>query len=108
MLLEVKEAIYQMGLLKSPSQDGMPALFCHKYWNIIGSDVTELVLNFLNNGDFLDEINQTFIALIHKIQAPQNMSQLRPISLCNVIYKIISRVLTNTPSFFAISYFIFS
>ena len=62
--LEAKEAIYQMGPLKSLGHDGMPALFYHKYRNIIGSNVTQAILN---NGDFLDEINQTYIVLIPKV-----------------------------------------
>ena len=44
--LEVEEAVLQMSPLKSPDPDGMPALFYQKYWNIIGHDVTEVVLEF--------------------------------------------------------------
>ena len=55
--LEVKKAIHQMGPLKSPGLDGMFALFYQKYWHIVGNDTTNIVLNFLNNVDFIYEIN---------------------------------------------------
>ena len=53
------------------------------------------VLEFLNNGHMLLELNHTHIVLIPKIKNPVKMSDFRPISLCNVIYKIIAKVLAN-------------
>lgn len=73
----------------------MTTYFFHKYWNLIRIEVTHAVLNFLNNGDFINVINETFIALIPKVPNAQNMKQFRPISLCNVFYKIISKVIAN-------------
>ena len=69
--------------------------FFQKYWNLVGNEVTHAILNFLNKGDFIDGINETFIALIPKLPNAQNMRQFKPISLCNVFYKIISKVLAN-------------
>lgn len=53
------------------------------------------MLDFLNNGTMLPEINYTHIVLIPKIKSLERISYYRPISLCNVIYKIISKVLAN-------------
>jgi hypothetical protein len=53
------------------------------------------VLDFLNGGDMPDKMNNTIICLIPKVKNPQEMKQFRPISLCNVVYRICSKVLAN-------------
>jgi hypothetical protein len=53
------------------------------------------VLNFLNGGQMPEGVNQTTIVLIPKIKNPQELKSFRPISLCNVIYKLCSKVLAN-------------
>lgn len=50
---------------------------------------------FLETGEMLYESNFTYIALIPKVNKPQDPSQLRPIALCNVVYKISSKVIAN-------------
>ena len=93
--LEVKEVLFQMGPTKSPRPNGMPALFYQNYWHVVGDDVTKAVLNILNGNDSLHEINHTYIVLIPKIKSPQDLSHFRPISLCNVIYKLVSKTIAN-------------
>ena len=92
---EVKMALFQMRPTKAPRPDGMNALFYQKFWHVVGNDVTNVVLDFLNTGNMLPEINYTHIFLIPKVKSLEKMSDFRPISLCNVIYKIISKVLAN-------------
>ena len=92
---EVTAAIKEMAPLKAPGPDGMPPLFFQTYWLDIGTDITEAVLSSLNSGSLLKSINHTFISLIPKVKNPERVTEFRPISLCNVIYKIISKVIAN-------------
>ena len=58
-------------------------------------DVSQAVLSCLNSGSLLKSINHTFITLVPKVQSPKRVTDFRPISLCNVIYKIVSKVIAN-------------
>ena len=92
---EIEHAIFQMSLLKAPGSNGMSPIFYQKYWNIVGPRVIVGVLSCLQDGVLLHRINHTNICLIPKGQNPETVKDFRPISLCNVLYKIIAKVLAN-------------
>ena len=92
---EVDIDIRQMAPLKTPGLDGMPPIFYQNFWQDIGMKISDAVLSCLNSSTFLKSINHTFITLIPKVTNPEIVAQFRPISLCNVIYKILSKVLAN-------------
>lgn len=90
---EVKKAVFSIGGLKAPGPDGYNALFYQKYWDTVGEDVTKAVQIFFHSGCMFRELNSTDIVLIPKVKVPEKVSQFRPISLCNVSNKIISKIL---------------
>ena len=92
---EVVQAVHSMHPTKAPSLDDMSAIFYQKYWDVIGNDIINIVLNVLNSNASVAPLNQTNIALIPKTNSPTKMNEFQPISLCNVSYKIISKVLAN-------------
>ena len=69
--------------------------FFQKYWNIVGTDFYQGILEFFRTGRMLKEINHTFITLISKNDNPSLTSHYRPISLCSTFYKTIAKVLVN-------------
>lgn len=93
--LEVKEAIFQMHPLKAPEPNGLPALFFQKYWHIVGGEVQNYALDVLNNGRSPEDMNKTYIALIPKCKSPSSPKDFRPISLCNVVMKIVTKTIAN-------------
>uniref|UniRef100_A0A2N9FAQ7 Reverse transcriptase domain-containing protein n=1 Tax=Fagus sylvatica TaxID=28930 RepID=A0A2N9FAQ7_FAGSY len=88
---EIKETLFSMSSHKSPSPDGSPHFFKH-YWRFVNKEVVEAVKNFFQSGRLLKQINHTFIALIPKVEGAASVNQFKPISLCNVIYKLISKI----------------
>ena len=93
--IEVHKALKQMYPLKSPGPDNMPLLFFQHFWPTIGSVVTKIVLDFLNLGTIPPKFIETHIVLVTKNKDPKHITNYRPISLCNVIYKLASKVLAN-------------
>ncbi|XP_022014976.1 uncharacterized protein LOC110914495 [Helianthus annuus] len=92
---EVKAAIFSINENKAPGPDGFTSEFFRKSWSIVGGDVTAAIIDFFQSGRLLQEINHTFLALIPKVSTPGIVTDYRPISCCNVIYKGISKIITN-------------
>ncbi|GJU07090.1 retrovirus-related pol polyprotein from transposon TNT 1-94, partial [Tanacetum coccineum] len=92
---EIKVAMFSIGDDRAPGSDGYSSAFFKKGWDIIGSDVCHAIRYFFVSGRLLKEINHNFIALIPKVPTPLKVNEYRPISCCNVIYKCISKILTN-------------
>lgn len=69
-------------------------MFYHKNWSTIGNEVCHFKV--LNHKKSLECVNDTFITLIPKIKDAQRVGEYRPISLCNVIYKLVAKDLANT------------
>lgn len=79
----------------TPGPDGLNPAFYHKFWSVVGEDVTNVMRRFMNEGILPEGLNDTIVVLIPKKSRPETMGDLRPISLCNVLYKVISKVLAN-------------
>ena len=62
---------------------------------ILGADITKEVKNLLMGGAMPEGWNDTMVVLIPKVPSPEWLKDLRPISLCNVVYKIASKVSSN-------------
>lgn len=92
---EILHAVRSIGASKAPGPDGITALFYQTYWSIVKHDVVATVQHFFASGYLLRSLNHTNIVLIPKKDNPTLASRYRPISLCNVLYKFISKILAT-------------
>ena len=92
---EIVFALKQTHPTKALRPDGMSTVLYQKYWGIVGDNVVNMVLNVLNHNLPIGDLNKTNIALVLKTKSPKHMTEFKPISLCNVIYKLILKTLAN-------------
>ena len=92
---EIRKIVFETNSLKAPGPDGLLGLIYKYYWDTVGEQVILAVQSFFRNGWILKEFNQTFIVLIPKVKGAHNLNKFQPISLCNVCYKIIPKILVK-------------
>src|ERR1044072_5914040 len=92
---EVRQDVMSMHSFKAPGVDGFQAFFYKRYWHILGTDLHHMVAEAFRNSEADPALLETLIVLIPKVQNPVRFKELRPISLCNVAYKVITKVLVN-------------
>ena len=94
-LLELEKVVFNMKKGKAPGPDGFPIEFFQEFWEIIKFDLLEVVQESHRNKQMLKSLNSTFLALIPKKEEANRLDQFRPIALCNVVYKIITKLIAE-------------
>ena len=92
---DVWDVIFVMDNNKSSGPNGYNVFFFKKAWNIIGDDIFVAINEFFIIGKILKQINHAIIALILKTDHASQVNHFRPISCCNLLYKIVSKILAN-------------
>ncbi|KAG7588439.1 Reverse transcriptase domain [Arabidopsis suecica] len=92
---EIKKEVFSLPRNKSPGPDGYTGEFFRATWDIIGDDLTRAVKEFFSSGQILKQWNATAITLIPKRVGADKIGEFRPISCCNAVYKIVSKILAR-------------
>lgn len=92
---EVTSTLFSLPRNKAPGPDGFTADFFVSSWAIVGPSLIEAVTDFFKTGKLIKQVNATILALIPKTVTTDKLRDFRPISCCNTIYKVISRILAK-------------
>nr|GEY44936.1 RNA-directed DNA polymerase, eukaryota, reverse transcriptase zinc-binding domain protein [Tanacetum cinerariifolium] len=92
---EIKRAVWDCGIDKSPGPDGFTFGFYRRFWNLIQNDVYDAVKYFFTYEVIPKGCNSSFIALILKILDVNTVKDFGPISLIGSLYKIVAKILAK-------------
>lgn len=92
---DLRTTLFNMGALKDRGDDEFPTLFFQKYWDVNSPNSHGFIEQVWSNPETIKEVNNTLIVFIPKIDKPEFVSQYRPISLCIIVYKLVTNVTVN-------------
>ncbi|XP_026419847.1 uncharacterized protein LOC113315813 [Papaver somniferum] len=90
---EIHQALMTMEPWTSPGPDGFPPGFYQTQWQVVNADVCKMIKSFFHSGFLVQQLNNTIVSLIPKVQIANKPKYFRPIALCNTVYKIISKII---------------
>lgn len=92
---EIRWAVFALGPTKSPGPDGVNAALIQENWDAFKQVVNAEVLAFFRTGRMKENIAHSSLVLIPKVPTPTTVTQFIPISVCNFLYKVISKLLAK-------------
>jgi hypothetical protein len=92
---EIKNVLNKFQRDKSPGPDGWTVEFFTYFFDLVSDDLVQMVEESRLFGNIPGCLNSTFLALIPKENNPTTFGDYRPISLCNLCYKLISKIISN-------------
>lgn len=92
---EIWRALRSMGSLKPPGPDGFPASFLQRTCGVIGPTLISFVKHVLKKRELPSTTNESLLVLIPEEDKPSSIKGFRPISLCNVCIKLVTKLIVN-------------
>lgn len=93
--LEIHQALLTMGPFKAPGPDGIHAAFYQKHWDIVGRKLCLEIQHIFLSSSMNPQWNDCVVTLIPKIDGPKMIKHYDPIGLCNVTYKIVTKIIVR-------------
>ena len=79
----------------APGPDGLPVKFFQAFWNVIKPEVMAIFDEFYVGAIGLRRLNYEIISLIPKVPGASDIRQFRPITVINVIFRILAKGYAN-------------
>lgn len=92
---EIRKVLFAMPSNKSPGPDGFPVEFFKSSWSVLSHDFITSVQSVFKFGFLPKGVNSTILALVPKKLESYEMRDYRPIACCNVLYKVVSKIVAN-------------
>lgn len=92
---EILRVLFVMPSNKSPGPDGFPSEFFKTFWHVLAHDFTVSIQSVFRYGFLPKGVNSTILALVPKKSDLMEMRDFRPIACCNVLYKVVSKIIAN-------------
>jgi hypothetical protein len=94
-MAELKLVLFHCKKEKSLGPDGWSTDFFIHFFDLVGEDLLQMVEESRLLGKIVGGLNSTFLTLIPKVIKPKTFEDFRPISLCNLCYNLISKIIAN-------------
>ena len=92
---EIKQSMFSIKNKKAPGLDGFSSHFFKAAWSVVEHDDISAIMQFFHSNSMLLAFNSTSISLVPKTQSLYTIKDFRPISCCTVVYKCITKILSN-------------
>ena len=90
---EIAAGLWSIKPFKALGPDSLHVGFFQRFWLLLGDSVRDEVKRIFTSGKIPNFLNHTFVTLVPKCKNPKSINSYRPISLCNYVYKIVSKIL---------------
>ncbi|XP_056841874.1 uncharacterized protein LOC130495007 [Raphanus sativus] len=92
---EITKLMFSLNPNKAPGPDGLTSGFFKASWSLLGVECVTSIQTFFNSGFLPKATNSTILSLVPKFTGASKVSDYRPISCLNTLYKVISRLLVR-------------
>jgi len=92
---DIRQVVFSIENEKAPGPGSYSSFFFKQAWSIVGRDFCAAIQDFFHSSRLLKQVSHSIIALVPKSENASSLSDFRPISYRNVIYKVLAKILAG-------------